>query len=133
MGITASAPKSVARAVKSPDGGGASISIDRARTEAKTSGSAEGRRWGSVRSVSDASPTRTSLSDERSASALCFARARRVGPRSVGPGEHRAGRVDHEERLGAHPNLSIVPARDDGLGRGETDEDRDEDERGEHG
>jgi hypothetical protein len=29
--------------------------------------------------------------------------------------------------------LSHVPARDDGLGRCETDEDRDEDERGEHG
>ena len=58
--------------------------IDRARTEANTSGSGDGSRWGSVRSVSDASPTRTSLSDARSASALSFARARRVGARSVG-------------------------------------------------
>ena len=60
-------------------------------------------------------------------------RARQARGRAHGrPGEHRARRVDDEQSLGAHPNVSHVPARDDGLSRGETDKDRDEDERGEH-
>ena len=61
-------------------------------------------------------------------------RAREARRRALArPGEHRAGRVDHEERLGPNPNVSHMSARDDRLGRGKTDENGDEDERGEHG
>ena len=100
--MAASESKLVAVVMKLDRGGGCSMSSARATVARKASASALGKRCGSVRSVSEATPTGISGSALRSLMAAAFARPRRI----VSPSPERAS-IEREMSITTYASASV--------------------------